>query len=102
MEDFKLYKDKELKTEAENPLNLGKVKIGDIKQFTYYLYNSSLYPYEEIELNINRDEVKVISAPTELKEKSSAEIILEWKPLVSTKLKVKPVLEIKGFRVEEL
>ena len=102
MDDFKLYKDKELQVEAENPLNLGKLKIGDSKQYTYYLYNSSQYPYEEIELSINRDEVKVISAPTDLKEKSSAEIILEWQPLVSTKLKVKPTIEIKGFRVENL
>ena len=102
MEDFKLYKDKDLQVEAENPLNFGKVKIGDTKQFTYYLYNSSEYPYEEIELSINRDEVKIVSAPTEMVEKSSAEIILEWKPLVSTKLKVKPYLEIQGFRVENL
>lgn len=102
MDDFKLYKDKGLNDEAENPLDLGKVKIGDSKQYVYYLYNSSLYPYEEIELSINRDEVKIISAPTELKEKTSAEVILEWKPLVSTKLKVKPTLEIRGFRVENL
>lgn len=102
MEDFKLYHDKDLQDETENPLNLGKVKIGDTKQFTYYLYNSSMYPYEELKLSINRDEVVVISAPTELSEKASAEVVLEWKPLVSTKLKVKPTLEIRGFRVEEL
>ena len=102
MKDFKIYKDKELQNEVESPLDLGKVKIGDTKQFIYYLYNSCLHPYEEIELSINREEVKIISAPQSLKEKASAEVILEWKPLVSTKLKVKPVLEVKGFRVEEL
>ena len=102
MNDFKIYKDKELKNEAESPLNLGTVKIGELKTFTYYLYNSSMYPYEEIEVSINREEIKIVSAPTELQEKSSAKIILEWKPLVSTKLKVKPVLEIKGYRVEPL
>jgi len=102
MDDFKIYKDKDLQIEAENPLNLGKVKIGDTKQFVYYIYNSSLYPYEELEFSINREEVKVISAPKELEEKSSSQVVLEWKPLVSTKLKVKPTLEIKGFRVEEL
>ena len=102
MYDFKIFHDKELQNEAGNPLRLGKVKIGETKQFIYYLYNSSLYPYQELELSINREEVKVISAPKELEEKSSAQIVLEWKPLVSTKLKVKPILEVKGFRVEEL
>jgi len=102
MQDFKLYKDKELQIEVENPINLGKVKIGDVKQFTYYLYNSCMYPYEQIVMSINREEVKILSAPTELQEKSIAEIILEWKPLVSTKLKVKPSLKIEGYRVEEL
>ena len=102
MDDFKIYLDKELQDLAPDPLDLGRQQIGDVKQFTFYLYNSSVYPYEEIKLSTNRKEVKVIFAPTELAEKNSNKIILEWKPLVSTRLKVKPTLEIKGYRVEPL
>lgn len=102
MEDFQIFLDPELKNEIPKALDLGKVKIGDTKQFTYYLYNSSVDPHEEIELSTNREEVKVIEAPTEMAEKSSAKIVVEYKPAFSTKLKVKPTLEIKSFRVENL
>lgn len=100
--DFKIFEDKDLKVEIKKELDLGKLKIGDTKQYTYYLYNSVVDPYEQIKLSTNRKELKVILAPTELAEKTSAKIILEFKPILSTKLKVKPTLEIKGFRVEPL
>ncbi len=102
MDDLKIYLDKDLRNLAPDPLDLGKVKIGDTKIFTYYLYNTSVYPYEELESSINREEVKIILSPTELSEKTSAKIILEWKPLTSTRLKVKPKLEVEGLRVEPL
>lgn len=102
MDDFKIYKDDQLEVELDKALDLGKVKVGDTKQFTFYLYNSSIYPYEELELNTNREEVKVIEAPTEIAEKSSGKFILEYKPALNTNLKTNPTLEIKGYRVENL
>lgn len=102
MEDWKIFTDAKLENEVGETLDLGRVNVGDTKQFTYYLYNSSRSPYENIELLINREEVKVIEAPTKLAEKMSAKIILEWTPLVSTKLQVKPILKINGYRLESL
>lgn len=102
MKDFKIFKDKDLKEPVENPIDLGKLKIGETKQIKLYIQNATVFPYEEIDVKTNREEVKVISAPVELREKTSAELILEWKPLVDTHLKVKPNLSIEGFKVKNL
>jgi hypothetical protein len=98
MSDFKIYEDKELNIIAD-PINLGKLKAGETKQYKFYLYNSSINPYEEIKLNVEHEEITVISAPTELKEKSSKEFILEWKATVDVKQNLKPTLEIEGYKL---
>ena len=103
MNDFKFFTDVELTNEVPNDtLDFGRVKVGDTKQYTYYLYNSARYPYEDIELVINREEIKVISAPSKLAEKTSAKVVLEWKPLISTVTEVKPTIKINGLRIESL
>ena len=95
--DFQIFKDKEL-TEIADPINLGKLKVGETKEFTFYVFNATVDPYEELKLNVDHKEITVISAPTELKEKTSAKFILEWKATVNVKRNLKPTLEINGFR----
>lgn len=99
MDDFQIFKDKELQNPTDDPIDLGKVKAGETKQFTYYVYNSSVYPYEELNFSVDHEEVTIISAPTELEETSSAEIILEWKPTVDIKRGLKTSLKIEGYQV---
>lgn len=99
MEDFRLFKDRELKEPVDDPINLGKVKAGTSKQFTFYVYNTSVYPYEELNFSVDHNEVVIISSPKELSEKASAEIILEWKPSVDIKRGLKTSLKIEGYQV---
>jgi len=96
---FKIYTDKELQNLADDPILLGKVKAGEIKQFIYYVYNSSINPYEQLIIDVDHDEVTVISSPTEILEKSSVKIILEWKPSVDVRQGLKTRLKIQGYEV---
>ena len=98
-DDFKIYTDKELQNLVDDPINLGKLKAGNTKQFTFYVYNSSVNPYEELAFSVDHKEVTVISAPTELTEKVSKAIVLEWSPSVDVKRGLKTRLKIEGYEV---
>ena len=99
MKDFKLYLDKELQILAGDPIDLGKLKAGETKKYKYYIYNSSVFPYEEIKYDFNVSDVTVLKAPDELLEKRSKEFIIEWKPKVDIEKGLKTTLEIDGYRV---
>ena len=97
MKDFKLFLDKELQIPAGDPIELGKLKAGETKKYKYYIYNSSVFPYEELKYDFNVANVKVLQAPDELLEKRSAEFIIEWKPKVDVEKGLKTTLEIDGY-----
>jgi len=97
--DFKIYKDKALQEPTDDPIDLGKVKAGETKQFTFYVYNSNMNPFEDLEFSVDNAEVSVISAPTDLEEKSSAEITLQWKPSIDVKKGLKTSLKIEGYEI---
>ena len=99
MDDFKIYEDKELANLLESPILLGKLKAGNTKQYKFYVYNSSVKPYEEMIISVDDPEITVISSPTEMDEKSSTEIILEWKPSVDIKRGLKTSIKIEGYEV---
>ena len=101
MDNWKVYEDEALQILVD-PINLGKLKAGETKQFKYYLYNSGVNPYEEIKLNIEHAELTVIVAPEELKEKSSGKFIIEWKATVDVKQNLKPKLKIAGFELTNI
>ncbi len=97
--DFQIFEDKELTKPIEAPLDLGKLKAGEKKEFIFYVFNASVRPYEELDFTVDHKEVKVLSAPTEMEEKSSGKIVLEWKPSVDVKRGLKTSLKIEGFQV---
>jgi len=99
MDTFKIYEDKELKKVVGEALNLGKVKAGTTKRYTFYIYNSSVNPFEELSFTVESREVKIISAPKEIQEKSNAEIVLEWHPSVNLREGLKTRLKIEGYEV---
>lgn len=96
--DFQIYEDVALTKPVED-LNLGKLKAGESKQFTYYIANASVYPYEELQFHVEHKEVKILHAPVELNANSNSKIILEWNPSVSVKRGLKTTLKIEGFQV---
>ncbi len=95
---WKIYLDKELQDLAD-PINLGKLKTGETKQSKFWLYNSSVYPFDEINLDPQHPELTVIEFPGKLKEKTADVFIIEWKAVVNTKINLKPKLKITGFEV---
>lgn len=97
--DFKIFEDKELTREIETPIDLGKLKAGEEKEYTYYILNASIHPYEELEFDVDHKEVEVIESPTEMAEKSSAKVVLKWKPSVDIRRGLKTSLKIEGFQV---
>lgn len=97
--DFKLFKDKELKQEVDSTIDLGKLKAGEKKKFEFYVQNSSIHPYEEMEVFTDDSEVKVISNPKQLSEKASGLLVLEWSPSTDIKEGLKARLEIHGYKV---
>ncbi len=97
--DFQIFEDKELTKPIESPLDLGKLKAGETKEYTYYVFNSSMNPYEELEFSVDHKEVEVLEAPKDMEEKSSDKIVLQWKPSIDVKRGLKTSLKIAGFEV---
>ena len=73
---LKYYSDPDLKIQIK-PLYLGKLKAGEKKQYTFYVYNDNIYPIEEIKFSFDNKNLKILEAPTEMKEKEKAKIIIE-------------------------
>ena len=97
--DFQIFEDKALTKRVSDPIDFGKLKAGAKKTYVFYVFNASVYPYEELKFNIDHKEVKVIVSPTTLSEKSSKEIILEWKPSIDIKKGLKTSLKIEGYQI---
>lgn len=97
--DFRYFEDKDLTKPIESPIDLGKLKAGEEKEYVYYVFNASVHPYEELKFSVDHKEVAVISSPSELEEKSSAKIVLKWKPSVDIKRGLKTSLKAEGFQV---
>ena len=97
--DFKIFEDKALTKPIEAPIDLGKLKAGEEKDFIYYVFNASVHPYEELKFTVDHKEVTVITSPEEMDEKSSAKVVLKWKPSVDIKQGLKTSLQIDGFKV---
>ena len=97
--DFHIFEDKELTKPIEEPIDLGKLKAGETKEYPFYVFNASVNPYEELEFTVDHKEVEVISAPTEMEEKSSSRFVLQWKPSVTIKKGLKTSIKIEGFQV---
>ena len=75
--DFKIFEDKELTKPIEAPIDLGKLKAGEEKEYIYYVFNASVHPYEELEFSVDHKEVTVISSPTEMEEKTRVHISID-------------------------
>ncbi len=92
---MKIYSSKDL-TEEVRDLDLGTVKAGEKKEFTFYAYNESLGELVNLEFSTSAMEVKIISAPREMKPKSIAEIVIEYAPLITIEQGLKTDINIKG------
>ena len=94
---MKIYQDRGL-TEEINLLDLGIAPAGEIKQFTFYVYNElDAYLVDlEFEIDHERNEVFIIDAPKELPAKGSSELIIEWRPSITLKEGLRARIYIKG------
>lgn len=92
---MKIYSNKDLSEEIKT-LELGTVKAGEKKEFTFYVYNESLGELVNLEFSTSAIEVKILSAPREMKPKSVGEIVIEYAPLVTIEQGLKTDINIKG------
>lgn len=97
---LKYYKDPDLKIQVET-LDLGKLKAGHKKQFTYYVYNDNMNEIEEIKFSTEVKDIEILQAPEELKEKSKDKIVIEWSPSISIKQGLKAKLNADYYEVVE-
>jgi len=97
---MKIYKDKEMTEEIENDtFELGIVPAGEIKRFTFWVYNDSPAHLKNLQFIIGHDEVKILEAPIELIAQAIGELIIEWKPSITLKEGLKTPLRIKGIEL---
>lgn len=103
MEDFRLFLDQALQIPVDvddnDVISLGKLKAGETKTYTFYIYNSSVFPHEEMKYEFDKNDITVIEAPKELLEKRSAKFIIKWKPKVDIEVALKTTLDIDSYRV---
>lgn len=98
-DDFKIYEDSDLNTLVGDIIELGELKAGYTKRFTFYIYNSSKYPYKEINVFFDNTEISIVSAPEEMKEKTTEKVVFEWKPKVDVEVGLKATLKMNGYKV---
>jgi hypothetical protein len=95
---MKIYLDKNLEKEVQD-LEFGTVEAGEPQQFTFYLFNDSLGELVELEFSTSSLEVKIISAPKEMKPRGIGEIVIEYSPNVILEQKLKAELIYKGKKL---
>jgi len=83
---LQFFLDKDLKNEV-NPseINLGRDEVGEKTVHTIYFKTSYPVNFEDLNLKLvtptgTAKELKVLSFPTELKNKQVGEIVIEWTP----------------------
>lgn len=96
---MKIYRDKDLKEEVKDVLDLGIVPAGEVKKETYWLYNDSTALLKEISISLNHDEVKILEYPKELSAYAIGEFIVEWSPTVTLKQGLSVDLEITAKEI---
>lgn len=95
---MRIYKDKDLKEEAEN-LDLGTLIAGESKNFIFYVYNELNVDVEDLEFSTGNEEVYITSAPKKLDKQTASELHLTWTPSVTVKKALKTELRVKGYEI---
>ena len=86
-------------------LDLGRVKIGESKEYEYMLENETKWDVEEIELSLNDienkpvTEIEFLEAPKELKAYQKALLRFKWTPSIEIKMGLKTQLKIKALEI---
>ena len=97
---MKIYKDKKLTEEIEDKtFDLGIVPAGEVKRFSFWIYNNDKSYLQLLKFSVDHQEVAVIKAPVDLKPEDVGELILEWSPSVTLKQGLKTVLRVSGVEL---
>ena len=97
---MKIYKNKDLTAEIkDNTLDFGIVPAGELKRFTYYVYNEKEAYLKNLKFEIKHDEVRIAEYPTELKSKEIKRLIIEWKPSITLKSGLRAAFLVTGIEL---
>jgi len=79
---MKLFKDRSGKEEIKS-IDFGEVEVGTTKTITIYLKNdssNSIIKDIVVKIDPKRNDLRIIQAPSELKNNEAKPIVIEWKP----------------------
>ena len=80
-------------------IDLGIVKAGDTKRYTFWLLNDTKAEVKKLKLDIAHDEVKIISLPEEIAPNSYGILVIEWSPSITVKEGLRTPVKITGVRL---
>ena len=96
MKKIKIFKDKQLKEDVTEELNLGIVEAGESKEFTFYAKNDYKADLINLNFSIEHKEVKILEAPKTLQADEVGELKIKWTPSVTLEEGLKTKINIKG------
>jgi len=82
-------------------LDLGIVKAGELKTFTYYLLNDSIAKIIDIAILIMHNEIELVTYPKTLVANEKGEVVFNWKPSLTVKKGLKTLVTISGTELWE-
>ena len=93
---MKIFADAELKEEVTTLLDLGIVEAGSTREFTFWLSNDSLAVIQDLEINIDHSEARILEAPRDLAPRGVAPFTIEYAPSVTLKQGLKTQILFKA------
>jgi len=96
---MKLFKDKDLKQELTNTLDLGTVLAGETKEYIYYVLNNTDSELTDLKFKIEKEEVQVVEFPKELKKNEVGTLKIKWTPSITIKSGLQTIIKIDGFEI---
>jgi len=80
--------------EEINAVNLGIVKAGEIKEYSYIFYNESPREVIDIKVEIGDSEVEILDSPETMSPESKAELKIAWSPSLTVKKGLKALIRV--------
>lgn len=80
-------------------INFDKVEIGQSKDIVLYLYNPERCLIENVKIETNHPEVKVVSAPERMLPESMEVLRLRWSPTLANRNNTKCEIKTSGTEI---
>lgn len=97
---IKIFKDEALTNQViDEVIDLGIVKAGETKRFTFWLLNDTKAEIRELKIDINHDEIKVLDVPKHIEPNSYSSFVIEWSPSITVEEGLRTPVRITAIRL---